>query len=150
MWGAAETLVGVPRGFIHILCIITHATMWTDSHEGRPQGSQPLILVHPRPYSTGAFRATDFSCLYMLSLSIFYNTTSDLCCLFFLLNHHGLLYIFMRSFAQADAPPEGLERRGCPPVPLAEQAHGGGDKQHAYQGGVDNNGDGEADADFLD
>src|SRR5689334_14725850 len=57
MLGGAGTLMGVPGGSIHISCFVTSATMRTDGHEGRPQGS----------LRTGACRAADlsYSCVHL-------------------------------------------------------------------------------------
>ena len=51
---------------------------------------------------------------------------------------------------QAVAVVEAAQRCGGPPVPFAEQLHGGRHEQHADEGGVDDHGDGQADAELLD
>src|SRR5713226_5992840 len=83
---------------------------------------------------------------------VFYNIMSDPGSLLFWQSCHSanrMHSVLVCRLAQSHASPDGSQRRGSPPVPLAEQTHGGRDEQHTYQGRVDNHRDGKADADFL-
>ena len=55
-----------------------------------------------------------------------------------------------RCFVEPESLVEATQRRGRPPVALAEQLHGGGHEERPDDGGVDEDGDGEPDAELLD
>ena len=51
---------------------------------------------------------------------------------------------------QSESLVEATQWCGRPPVAFAEEFHGGGHEEHADNGGVDEDGDGEPDAELLD
>ena len=55
-----------------------------------------------------------------------------------------------RRLVQAVAVVEAAQRRGRPPVALAQQLHGRRHEQRAHERGVDDDGDGQADTELLD
>src|SRR5216683_5692172 len=88
---------------------------------------------------------------FIRQLPIFYNIMSDPGCLLFRQSCHSVSRmhsVLVCRLAQSHAPPDGSQRPGSPPVPLAEQTHGSWDEQHTYQGRVDNHRDSKADADL--
>ena len=56
----------------------------------------------------------------------------------------------VRCFVEPESLVEATQRCGGPPVAFAEELHGGGHEEGADDGGVDEDGDGEPDAELLD
>ncbi len=55
-----------------------------------------------------------------------------------------------RCYVETEALVEAPQRCGGPPVALTQHLHGGGHEEGPDDGGVDEDGDGEADAELLD